>query len=262
LPLAIQASNQGRRSFRQLHFSTASMRGSTVKVVHICNKVTHVVSGASQVEQGADYGGSSDRIATYICLNVSRVVILVEVDDEVGNKVVTVTNNDERPLISELGLLEEVTSANGVVVVEVTTRMLNFPELSHVSSSLDVLEVDLWTLGVGVHLSKEVKETFVGVGGLKEADQSIHGELNDEFDCNGHHNWQVLEDVNDKHVMEDIEAVFGDGDLTKKVHEEQLTMAQAFVIMTCLMLVSLVWCSRACWKSPVFSHIRAMHRLL
>jgi hypothetical protein len=188
-------------------------RFDRVKVVHVCDEVAHVVSGASQVKQGADYGGSSDRIAAYVCLDVSRVVILVEVDDEVGYKVVTVANNDEGPLISELGLLEEVASANGVVVVGVTTRALNFPEPSHVSSSLDVLEVDLWTLGVGVHLSVE---------GLEEADQSVHGELNDEFDRNGHHDWQVLEDVDDEHVVEDIEAVFSNGDLTKEVHEEQL----------------------------------------
>jgi hypothetical protein len=31
-----------------------------------------------------------------------------------------------------------------------------------------------------------------------------------------------LTDVNDEHIIEDVKAVFDDGDLTKKVHEEQL----------------------------------------
>jgi hypothetical protein len=59
----------------------------------------------------------------YVCLDVLRVVILVEVNNEIDNKVVTITNNDEKPLISELGLLEEVISTNGVVVVGVTTHV-------------------------------------------------------------------------------------------------------------------------------------------
>ena len=62
------------------------------------------------------------------------------------DKVEAVADNDQRQLLSQVGLLEEILDLLGVVVVALTADTLNLGELVHSSGSLNVLEVHFGVL--------------------------------------------------------------------------------------------------------------------
>ncbi len=59
------------------------------------------------------------------------------------DKIETVANNDERKLVGQFGLFEEVLNLLRVVVVAFAADALNLANLAGTRSSLDVLEMDL-----------------------------------------------------------------------------------------------------------------------
>ena len=92
-------------------------------------------------------------------------------------KVVSVTHNDERQLVGQFGLLQEVLYSLWGVAVAFAANALNLLDLASLARSLDVLEVDLGVLGEVDDGTEEVEETFEGLEGLKKVDESISGEL-------------------------------------------------------------------------------------
>ena len=60
-----------------------------------------------------------------------------EVEDEVVDEVEAIADDDERELVGELGLLEEVLDALGIVAVALTADTLHLLDLSSLAGSLD-----------------------------------------------------------------------------------------------------------------------------
>jgi hypothetical protein len=75
------------------------------------------------------------------------------------NEIEAVADNDERQLICELGLLEEVLDLLGVVVVGFPADALDFADLACASCGLDVLEVYLRILAKVDNGAKIVVQT-------------------------------------------------------------------------------------------------------
>jgi len=78
-----------------------------------------------------------------IHLNEFGEAILVQVEDEVVDKVETITDNDEWELIGELGLLEEVLDLLQIIEVTFSANVFALTNLAGASGSLDVFKVNL-----------------------------------------------------------------------------------------------------------------------
>lgn len=65
------------------------------------------------------------------------------------HEIETVADDNERQLVCELSLFEEVLDLLGIVIVALATDALDFANLTGTGSSLDVLEVNL---GVGAEV--------------------------------------------------------------------------------------------------------------
>lgn len=86
--------------------------------------------------------------------------ILVQVEHQVVDEVETIANDDERKLVGQLGLFEEVLDLLGVVVVAFAANPLNFADLASPCSSLNVLEVNFRILTDVHHRTEIVVETW------------------------------------------------------------------------------------------------------
>lgn len=73
------------------------------------------------------------------------------------NKVKSVTDNNQRQLIGQFGLLQEVLDTLWVIAVALTTNSLHFLDLSRFTGSLDVLEMYIWILTEVNNRSQEVE---------------------------------------------------------------------------------------------------------
>jgi hypothetical protein len=87
---------------------------------------------------------SSDRVDT-LCIDLNKLgePVLIQIEDEVVNKVKTVANNDKGQLIGKFRPLEEVLDCLRITIVAFATDSLNFTDLASASGGLDVLETDL-----------------------------------------------------------------------------------------------------------------------
>ena len=72
--------------------------------------------------------------------------VLVQVENQVVHKIKPIADDDERELVLEFGLLEEVLDFLWVVVVALSADALNLSDLVRASGRLDVLEVDFGVL--------------------------------------------------------------------------------------------------------------------
>lgn len=86
------------------------------------------------------------------------------------HKVKTVANNDQRKLISQLCLLEEILDSFCIVAIAFTANSLNFFDLTGFASGLNVLEVNFLILAEVDNRAEEVKQTFVAFERLKKID--------------------------------------------------------------------------------------------
>ena len=112
-----------------------------------------------------------------IDLDVLLEIIPVEVQDQVMDEVKSVTDNDERQLVGELGLLEEVFDPLWVVAIALSANPLHLLDLSRLASGLDVLEVDLSVLAKVDDRSEEVKESFEALEPFEEVNQGVGRQL-------------------------------------------------------------------------------------
>ena len=130
----------------------------------------------------------------------------------------SVANDDERKLILQLGLFEEVLDLLRVVMVALSANPLHLANLSCPSGSLDVLEL---YFRVGRHVddrTEVVIKAFEGLEGLKHLDEP---DWTDEFRVLGgclDDDLQVLADVDAQHLFEALEGVL-DGKLAEVVDE-------------------------------------------
>ena len=72
--------------------------------------------------------------------------VLVQVENQVVHEVKPIADNNERKLVLEFGLLEEILDFLRVVVVTLSADALDLSDLVGAGGSLDVLEVDLGIL--------------------------------------------------------------------------------------------------------------------
>jgi hypothetical protein len=75
------------------------------------------------------------------------------------NEVEPVADNNERKLVRELRLLEEVLNFLGIVKIALSANALNFPNLTSASCGLDILKVDFLVLAEVDDGAKVVVET-------------------------------------------------------------------------------------------------------
>jgi hypothetical protein len=76
------------------------------------------------------------------------------------HEVEPIADNDERKLVLELGLLEEILDLLRVVIVALSTDALHFSDLVGAGGGLNVLEVNLGILAKVYDGSKVVVETW------------------------------------------------------------------------------------------------------
>jgi len=99
---------------------------------------------AIYIQQTTNNLRSTDRVDTlYVDLDELGEIVLIEVKNEVMNKVKAVANDDERELVGQLGFLEEIFDFLGIVIVTFSTNTFDFPDLAGSCGSLDVLEMNL-----------------------------------------------------------------------------------------------------------------------
>ena len=95
-----------------------------------------------------------------VYLDVLLVVVSVEIQHEIVNKIESVANYDERKLIVQLGLLEESLDFLGVVAVALSADSLHFFDLARLAGSLDVLEMHICVLAEVHYGSEEVEQAW------------------------------------------------------------------------------------------------------
>jgi hypothetical protein len=111
---------------------------------------------AVDVEQTTNNLRRPDRVdALDVDLDEVGEAVLVQVKNEVVDKVETVANDDKGKLVGQLGLLEEVLDLLRVVVVALAADTLDLADLARARRRLDVLEVNLGVLA-DVHDRAEV----------------------------------------------------------------------------------------------------------
>ena len=93
-------------------------------------------------------------------LDEAGQAVLVEVKNQIVNKVESVADDDERKLVGKLGLLQEVLDLLRVVVVAFPAYTLDLADLACTSSRLYVLEVDLRVLAEVDDGTEVVVETY------------------------------------------------------------------------------------------------------
>ena len=133
--------------------------------------------------------------------NEVREAALVEVKHEIMDEVKPVADDDERELIREFGLLEEVLDLLGVVVVALPANALDLADLASACRGLDVLEVHLRVRGKVDNGAEIVIETLVRLERLEHLDQLdgtedirvLRRDLNDDL--------EVLTDVDPEHLL-------------------------------------------------------------
>ena len=79
------------------------------------------------------------------------------------NEVEPVADNDERKLIRELRLLEEVLDFLRIVEIALSANALDFPDLPCAGCGLDILEMHLWVLAEVDNRAEVVVETFSAI---------------------------------------------------------------------------------------------------
>ncbi|KAI3480029.1 hypothetical protein L1887_57805 [Cichorium endivia] len=188
-----------------------------------------------------DLRGARRVDALHVDLDEVDEHVLVEVEDEVVDKVEAVADDDERQLVRELCLLEEVLDLFGVVVVGLAADALDLADLTGAGGGLDVLEVHLGVGGEvddGAEVVVEALERLEGLEHLDELDGAeevrvLCGDLDDHL--------EVLADVDLEHLAQALERLFH-GELAK-VGDEPVWLEEVGVyddaLDVCVVLVVL-----------------------
>jgi len=133
---------------------------------------------------------------------------VLNVEDQIVHKIEPITNDDERKLIGQFGLLEEVLHTLRVVAVTLTANSLDFLDLSGLAGGFNVFEVDFWVLTKVNNRAKEVKKSLEALELLEQIDKSIGAQLFVVLCGNLHDHLQVLPDVGLQHGLQAFNGVF------------------------------------------------------
>ena len=87
------------------------------------------------------------------------------------DKVEAVADDDERQLVRQLGLLQEVLDALGVVHVALPADALHLLDLRRLARGFNVLEVHLGLLAEVDDRSEEVEQALIALERLEQLDQ-------------------------------------------------------------------------------------------
>jgi len=102
---------------------------------------------AIDVEKSAHNLRSPHRVDSLnIYLDKFGETVLIEVENEIMNKVEPIADNDERKLVREFRLLKEVLDFLGIIEVALSANALDFSNLTGTSDGLNIFEVNLWIL--------------------------------------------------------------------------------------------------------------------
>ena len=86
--------------------------------------------------------------------------VLVQIKNQVVHKIKPIADDDERELVLEFGLLEEILDFLWVVVVALSANALDLSDLVRASGCLNVLEVDFGVLAKVDDRTEVVVETW------------------------------------------------------------------------------------------------------
>ena len=124
------------------------------------NHVLDNLLRAINIQQSSNYNRQSTRVHfLHIDLNVLLVVIAVQVQHQVVNKVESVAHNDQRQLIIEFRFFKERLYFFSVVAVALTADSLDLFDLASFACSLDVLEMYICILTKVDYGSEEIEQT-------------------------------------------------------------------------------------------------------
>ena len=113
------------------------------------------------IEQSTDNLGGPDRIDTlHINFDELREAVLIEIKNEIMDKVEAVADDDKGKLILKLCFLQEILDLLWIVMVAFPTDTLNFTNLAGPSGSLDILKVHFWIFAEVHNRPKVVVETL------------------------------------------------------------------------------------------------------
>jgi len=115
---------------------------------------------AIDVEKSAHNLRSPHRVDSLnIYLDKFGETVLIEVENEIMNKVKPIADNDERKLVREFRLLKEVLDFLGIIEVALSANALDFSNLTGTSGGLNIFEVNLWILAEVDDRSEVIVET-------------------------------------------------------------------------------------------------------
>mmetsp|Transcript_25810 Transcript_25810/g.40097 ORF Transcript_25810/g.40097 Transcript_25810/m.40097 type:complete len:1000 (+) Transcript_25810:1485-4484(+) len=171
------------------------------------NALCKVLIGSEIKQLSNNLGSFRGRDLGNVNLNILKKTVQVQVLRKLINKVVTVTDMDERTGIRKLGILKVLLHLLGFVNVGITADTLGLLELSQHTRTLDVLEVHNGILRKVHNRTEVVVETFGGLGIFKHLDKLLGTKfiivLLGNLNANLHVRWTTRH-----HILEQSNALF------------------------------------------------------
>uniref|UniRef100_A0A8W7PT82 Uncharacterized protein n=1 Tax=Anopheles coluzzii TaxID=1518534 RepID=A0A8W7PT82_ANOCL len=176
--------------------------------LHDQDQVLDDVLGAVDVEQAAHDHRQTGRIhLLHVDLDVLLQTVAVQVQHQVVHEIEPIAHNDERQLIRQLRLLQEVLDALRIVAVRLAADALHLLDLVGLAGGLDVLEVHLRILAEVDDRAEEVEQSLVALEALEQVDQRLRRQLLVVLGRDLHADLQILTDVGRQHRLQTLERI-------------------------------------------------------
>ena len=154
----------------------------------------------------------------HVNFDIFLEVITEEVEDQIVDKVESIADDNERELVGEFLLLEEIFDLFRFVAVGLSANSLDLFDLVSFDSGLDILEVHVSFLTEINDRSQEVEKTLVALEALEKLDKLIISELFVVFRCDLDYKLQILANVGGEHGAQTLHRVFH-GEIAEILHE-------------------------------------------
>jgi len=174
------------------------------------------------IKQATDDTRSSARVDTLdVDLDRLEVLVLVEVQNQIVNKVEAIANNDQRKLLGKVGFLQEVLDLLGVKVVRFSADTFHFLDLAHCCGGFNVLEGDLLILAQVDDTTEVVVETLGSSVLLEKGNDAVRTEQVRVLLRNVDNGGEILADVNLQHLVQALHRKL-ESELAEEVDQELL----------------------------------------
>jgi hypothetical protein len=195
--------------------------GDGAQLANRVEEIANVVLRSLQVQEFSnDLGRLLGRNLLHVDLDVLLQAVCEEVLGHFLYEVVLVTDLNERTRVGELGLHKKLLDLNGIVHGGVAAHTLDFLEVPHASSSLDVLFVYNGKLRDIDDATKVIEKPLCGLEILEHLNEVVGTERIGVFDRDLNHHVEVLSHVLGEQVLEDLErSIARNG---AKVRDEEL----------------------------------------